>query len=99
MIPSIDLHVDDETISTVGLKLSSNPLASISAYSRVFRYPDLEDVFIMETDLYGNSLPDDSCFLAFYGHHGLMGYELKLETLKNAKADEIKKIVESNIDG
>jgi hypothetical protein len=29
----------------------------------------------------------------------LMGYELKLETLKNAKADEIKKIVESNIDG
>jgi hypothetical protein len=44
-------------------------------------------------------MPKDSCFLAFYGHHGLIGKPLKIETLKNADVKDIKNMVESNEEG
>jgi hypothetical protein len=53
----------------------------------------------MESDLYGNKMPEGSCFLAFNGHHGLMGKHLKLETLRNSSVEDIKKMVESNLEG
>ena len=53
----------------------------------------------MESDLYGNTMPKDSCFLAFYGSHGLIGKHLRVETLKNASVTDIKKMVESNSEG
>ncbi len=53
----------------------------------------------MECDLYGNLMPKNSCFLAFYGHHGLIGKHLKVETLKNASVEDIKKMVDSNLEG
>ena len=69
-----DFNIDDETISKIGLILSDKPInAQIAPNARVFEYPHLDNVFIMESDLYGNTMPKNSCFLAFYGTHGLIG--------------------------
>lgn len=95
-----DFNIDEETINKVGLRLSDEPVnAQIAHEARVFEYPGLDKVYIMESDLYGNTMPKGSCFLAFSGQHGLIGKHLKVETLKNASADDIKNMVESNIEG
>lgn len=100
MIPIGGFNIDEETISKLGLRLSDEPLnAEIAPNARVFEYPHLDKVFVMESDLYGNTMPIGSCFLAFYGHHGLIGKHLKVETLKNASIDDIKNMVRSNIEG
>ncbi len=97
MIKSSDLNLDEKTISKIGLRLSDKLInAQIAPGARVFEYPHLENVFIMESDLYGNIMPKNHCFLAFYGSHGLIGKHLKVETLKNASVEYIKKMVESN---
>ena len=67
--------------------------------ARVFEYPGLENVFVMENDPYGNIMPKGSCFLAFFGSHGLIGKHLRVEELKNASADDIKKLVASHSEG
>jgi hypothetical protein len=98
----IKIHsmIDDETINKVGLRLSDKPInAQIATDSRVFEYPHLDSVLVLESDLYGNLLPEDSCFLAFNGTHGLIGKDLKIERLRNATVEEIKLIVEANIEG
>jgi hypothetical protein len=95
-----DINIDEETIRKIGLQPSDKSInAQISPDARVFVYPSLENVFVMESDLYGNKMPKGSCFLAFNGHHGLMGKHLKVETLKNATIEEIKDIVQSNSEG
>ena len=92
-----DVNIDEETINKVGLRLSDKPInAQIAPNTRVFEYPQLDNVFVMESDLYGNKMPKNSCFLAFYGSHGFIGKHLKVETLKKSSAEDIKKIVESN---
>lgn len=50
----------------------------------------------MEADLYGNSMPKNFCFLAFYGQHGLIGEALEVETLKNARVEDIRKIIDKD---
>ncbi len=93
-------NIDEETINKIGLRLSDKPVISQNTCNaRVFEYPHLENVFIMEADLYGNIMPKNSCFLAFYGNHGLIGEQLEVETLKNASVEDIKKIVESDREG
>ena len=93
-------NIDAETIKAVGLRPTNVLLNAETALSaHVYEYPNLEHVYVMDSDLYGNSLPKDSCFLAFDGQHGLIGKDLKLETLKNASAEEIKKIVQDNNKG
>lgn len=100
MIKIHDCIIDDETISKIGLRLSDKPINSdIAIDARVFEYPHLEDVFVMESDLYGNRMPHDSCFLAFSGAHGLIGKHLRLETLRNSSVEEIKLMVESHTEG
>ena len=100
MIKSNDLNIDEETINKIGLRLSDKPInAQIAPNARVFEYPHLDNVFVMENDLYGNIMPKNSCFLAFYGSHGLIGKHLKVETLKNTSIEYIKKMVESNSEG
>ena len=100
MINSEKFNIDDETISRKGLRLSDKLInAQIAPDARVFEYPGLENVFIMESDLYGNTMPQGSCFLAFYGNHGLIGKHLHIETLKNASIEDIKTMVESNSEG
>src|SRR3954463_10549050 len=93
-------NIDEETIRKVGLQLSDKKInAQIAPNARVFEYPHLENVFIMESDLYGNTMPKNSCFLAFYGTHGLIGKNLSVETLRNASVDDIKSMVEMNNEG
>ena len=100
MISNADFNIDEETINKLGLQLSDKPInAQVASNARIFEYPHLENVFVMESDLYGNTMPKGSCFLAFYGTHGLIGKHLKLETLRKASVEDIKKIVESNFEG
>ena len=95
-----DFNIDEETISKTGLRLSNQHInAPIAQDSRVFEYPEMPDVFIMESDLYGNQMPKGSCFLAFDGHHGLIGKHLKVETLKNSSVEDIRNIVQRNNEG
>ena len=94
-----NINLDEETISKVGLRLADEHVnAELSTGSRVFEYPGLDRVFIMESDLYGNVMPKGSCFLAFYGQHGLLGKHLKVETLRNSSISDIKKMVDSNLE-
>lgn len=100
MINIEEVNIDSDTIRKVGLKLSTQKInASIRPDARIFEYPHLDNVFIMENDLYGRVMPKDSCFLAFYGSHGLIGKNLKVETLRNASVEDISNIVEKNIGG
>src|SRR5688572_21098284 len=93
-------NLKSSTITKMGLRLSDQKInAEICPDARVFEYPHLKNVFIMENDLYGNVMPKDSCFLAFYGNHGLIGKHLKVETLYNASVADIREMVQSNIDG
>ena len=100
MINTSDLNLDGTTISKVGLILCDEHInAEIAPNARVFKYPHLDNVFVMESDLYGNTMPKDSCFLAFHGTHGLVGKHLTVEALKNASVEDIKKLVERNSEG
>jgi len=100
MIDIQDCMIDDETISKLGLRLSNQPInAQIAIDARVFEYPHLDNVFVMESDLYGNRMPKGSCFLAFNGTHGLIGKHLKVETLMNSSVEEINLMVQSNTEG
>jgi hypothetical protein len=92
--------VDAETINKVGLLLSNKKInAQIAPNARIFQYPHLADVFVMESDLYGNPMPKGSCFLAFNGSHGLIEKHLKLATLRRASVKEMREMVESHSGG
>ena len=95
-----EVNIDDATINVIGLKLAGkNVNADTAPSARVFVYPHLPDVYIMESDLYGNKMPKDSCFLAFHGQHGLIGKHVKVETLKHSTVSDIKQMVDDNNDG
>ena len=50
-------NIDDETISELGLVLSDKDInAQIAPDARIFEYPGLDNVFVMESDLYGNTM-------------------------------------------
>jgi hypothetical protein len=100
MTKNHEFNIDDETISKIGLRLTDKTInAEIAPDARVFEHPDLDDVFIMESDLYGNLMPKDSCFLAFKGTHGLIGKHLKVESLRNSSIEEIRAMVEAHTQG
>src|SRR5688572_15251565 len=91
-------NIDEETITRLGLRLSDKHV-NCDPSSRVFEYPHLDEVFIMESDLYGNKMPQDSCFLAFNGNHGMIGKHLYVETLKKSSVSDIQRIVQANVEG
>jgi hypothetical protein len=100
MINTNEDNIDAETIEALGLRLTDKRVNADTALSaRVFEYPHLENVFIMESDLYGNTMPKDSCFLAFNGQHGLIGKTLKVETLKRSTVTDIEQMVQHNNEG
>ena len=101
MILDKEFNIDEETIESIGLQLTDTPLTAEAAplSARVYTYPHLENVYIMETDLYGQPMPKDSCFLAFKGLHGLIGKPLKIEKLRQSSAADIQKIVQENNQG
>ncbi|GAA4746305.1 hypothetical protein [Flavisolibacter ginsenosidimutans] len=93
-------NIDNTTVQKLGLRLSDKPInAQTAQASRIFEYPHLENVFVMESDLYGNAMPKDSCFLAFNGRNGLIGKHLSVATLVNSTVADIRRMVESNTDG
>jgi len=100
MINNTEHHIDEEIISSAGLRPSHNPVtAQLATHTRIFEFPTLENVFVMESDFYGNEMPEGSCFLVFNGRHGLIGEELYVETLRKASAAEIKERVLRNSAG
>ena len=100
MINVEDFNIDERIISNLNLRLTQKRInAQISPDARVFEYPYLDNVFVMENDLYGNKMPKNSCFLAFYGKHGLIGKQLKVEALRKATVEDIKNMVENNNEG
>ena len=95
-----EINIDDATITQVGLRISEKPInAPLAPNSRIFEYPHLENVFVMESDLYGNAMPKDSCFLAFNGRHGMVGKHLTVKELTNSTVADIRHIVENNTEG
>ena len=57
----------------IGLRPSGIDInAQIAPNARVFEYPGLDNVFVMGSDLYSNTMPEDSWFLASLGNHGLI---------------------------
>ena len=92
-------NIDEDTINKLGLKPSDKlHAAQLAPNARVFEFSGLNNVFVLESDLYGNRMPGGSCFIAFYGTHGLIGKHLHIETLRNASVEDIKKLVERNIE-
>jgi hypothetical protein len=95
-----DYLIDNETIRKIGLRPTDKPVnAQIAPDARVFEYPGLDNVFVMESDLYGNKMPDGSCFLAFNGRNGLIGKHLKIDTLRDGSPEKIRSLIESNTEG
>ena len=93
-------NLDEETIRKVGLELSDRQInAQVAPDARVLRCPHLEEVYVMESDLYGNTMPKDTCFLVFTGKHGLIGTHLKVDLLKSASVEDIRKIIAANSQG
>jgi hypothetical protein len=96
----ISYNIDEETISKLGLIITNKQInAPCTPHARVFEYPHLDNVFIMENDLYGNPMPKNSCFIAFYGRHGLVGKHLSIDELKKASVEDIRKLVADNSEG
>jgi hypothetical protein len=96
----ISYNIDEETISKIGLTISNKQInAQSTPHARVFEYPLLENVFIMENDLYGTTMPEHSCFIAFNGRNGLMGKHMTIDKLRNSSMEEIKKLVADNSEG
>jgi hypothetical protein len=100
MLNVTERHIDEETIRSIGLRPSERAIMpQLTVNPRVFEFSDLEDVFVMEGDFYGNPMPQGSCFLVFPGRHGLLGRQLRLEKLRNASAEDIQKMVQSINEG
>jgi hypothetical protein len=100
MSDTVSYNIDKETISRLGLTITHKQVnAQSTPHARVFEYPHLENVFIMENDLYGATMPGHSCFIAFNGRHGLMGKQISIDELKNSSLEEIRKLVVDNSEG
>ena len=75
------LNLDSETIEQLGLRQSYKSInAQMAQEARIFEYPAIENVYVMESDLYGNQMPEGSCFLAFEGRTGLIGKHIRIDT-------------------
>jgi hypothetical protein len=95
-----EVNLSEKKIAELGLILSDEKInATISPESRVFKYPALDNVFVMESDLYGNPMPEHSCFLAFEGRNGLIGKHITIDKLTRSSIDDIREIVAVNIEG
>ena len=100
MSDTISYNIDDETISQLGLIITTKEVnAPSTPHARVFEYPHLDNVFIMENDLYGSTMPEHSCFIAFNGRHGLVGKHMTIDALKKSSVDDIRQLVADNSEG
>ncbi|MDB5253569.1 MAG: hypothetical protein JWP27_2738 [Flaviaesturariibacter sp.] len=94
------VNLSPQLIEKLGLTLSTDDVnAATNPDARVFRYPTLDRIYIMESDLYGNPMPANSCFLAFTGRNGLMGRHITIDALSKTSAEGIKQLVQDNTQG
>jgi hypothetical protein len=100
MIKEAVSHIDDETIRHLSLQPADIPQVSqLATNARVYAIPALENVFVMESDFYGNPMPEGSCFLAFQGKRGLMGRHISVDKLRNCSIGDLQRMVDSGIEG
>jgi hypothetical protein len=93
-------NLTNETIHLLGLRQTNRPInAQIAPNARVFEYPHMDGVYIMESDLYGNTMPEGCCFLAFEGRAGLMGKHITIDALINSSVEDVRKMVEVHHSG
>lgn len=92
--------LNDALIKHLGLKPASKSInVQIAPNARVFEYQAMDNVYLMESDLYGNEMPEGSLFLAFDGHSGMAGKHIKIETLQNSSVEDVRKMVADNDSG
>jgi hypothetical protein len=95
-----EVNLSATTIARIGLTISQEKInATINPESRIFNYPELENVYVMESDLYGNPMPKNSCFLAFTGRNGMVGKHITIDTLLLTSVEGIRQLVVSNTEG
>ena len=100
MINEATSRIDTELIRQFELEPSAIPEgAQLAVNARVYTFPQLESVFVMESDFYGNRMPEGSCFLAFQGKRGLLGRHINIDSLRKCSLDEVQKIVVSLSEG
>jgi hypothetical protein len=93
-------NLSQEMIDLLGLRQTNKSInAQIALNARVFEYPHMDAVYIMESDLYGNTMPEGCCFLAFEGRAGLMGKHITIDALKNSTVEDVRKMVEDHHGG
>ena len=91
------VNLSTEVIEKIGLRqVQEGIIPQMAPNARVFAYPGLQDVYVMESDLYGNPMPEGSCFLAFNGRAGMIGQHITIEALENSTKEEIEKLVAAN---
>ena len=84
----------------LGLRQTNKSInAQIALNARIFEYPKMDAVYIMESDLYGNTMPEGCCFIAFEGRAGLMGKHITIDALKNSSIEDVRKMVEDHHGG
>ncbi len=97
MLHTNQFNLDKKTIEQLGLRRCYKSInAQIAPHARVYEYPNLDNVYIMESDLYGNTMPKGTFFLAFEGRAGLIGKHITIATLRNSSIEDLRKIVEDN---
>ncbi len=90
-------NLSSEVIEQLGLRpVQEGTVAQMAPNARMFEYPGLDQVYVMESDLYGNAMPEGSLFLAFNGRVGLIGQHITIEALKNSTQSDIEKLVADN---
>jgi hypothetical protein len=100
MISEAAYHIDAETIKTLRLHPATPPSGSqLASNARMYQFPNLENVYVMESDFYGNPMPEGSCFLAIQGKHGLIGRQMNVEKLRNCSAADLQKMMQSIQEG
>ncbi len=93
-------NLSDQLIKQLGLRPSGKTVNAPTASSdKVFAFLDVANVYLMESDLYGNKMPEGSLFLAFDTHSGLAGKHIRIETLHNSSVEDIRKMVADNDSG
>jgi len=92
-------YVSKQVISNLSLQLTDKLDTVSELTGKIYKYPNIKDVYILEKDLYGNSMPEGYCFLAFSGSHGMIGRQLSLKTLEKASEEDMRILIESNEQG
>jgi|SRR6476620_4138960 len=95
MITTNNYTLDEEVVQFLALRLRLTPIEIDSTVTgRIFEYPHIPEVYILEDDLTGNRMPEGTCLLAFTDREKLEGVKLKIETLLISTPGDIKRLIQ-----